>query len=178
MDTFLLVQLIGVVAINALSNSIGTLKTIFISKKYLKPAYVITFLDAIIFATALKQIASGNGFEFLIAFALGKVFGVYIADWIETRMALGILETEIFLNDKDRMIEVADVLRDKGYTVNTSISYGYKGMKRYKIEVILLRKEFSVLENVLKEYNIENPTMQVKDISNVRGKISVSSAES
>ncbi|MFF2531419.1 DUF5698 domain-containing protein [Brevibacillus sp. NPDC058079] len=176
MDLLLILELVGVVAINVLSNSIGTLKTIFISKKYLKPAYVITFLDAIIFATALKQITSGNGVEFLIAFAIGKVFGVYVADVIETRMALGILETEIFLNDKERMIDVADVLRDKGYTVNTSISYGYKGMKRYRIEVTLLRKEFSVLENVLNDFDIKDPTMQVKDISNVRGKISVSSA--
>ncbi|ADO59403.1 DUF5698 domain-containing protein [Paenibacillus polymyxa] len=177
MSTILILELLGVIAVNALSNSIGTLKTIFISKKYLKPAYVITFLDAIIFATALKQIASGNGVEFLIAFAIGKVIGVYLADVVENRLALGILETEIFLNDKDRMIEVADTLRDKGYTVNTFVSYGYKGVKRYKVDVTILRKEFPVLERILKEFNIENPTMQVKDISNIHGKITVSSVD-
>lgn len=174
METILLFELIGVVAINALSNCVGTLKTIFISKKYLKPAYIITFLDAVIFATALKQIASGNGVQFVVAYGVGKVIGVYIANMVEDRMALGILEAELFLNDKERMMSVADTLRDKGYCVNTSITYGYQGMKRYRIEVTLLRKELSILESTLKEFEIKDPTMQVKDISDVRGKITIS----
>lgn len=174
METYLLLELLGVVAINALSNCVGTLKTIFVSKRYLKPAFIITFLDALIFATALKQIASGNGFEFVIAFGVGKVIGVIVANMIEDRMALGILEAELFLNDKERMMGVADSLRDQGYCVNTSVTYGYKGMKRYRIEVTLLRKEFSILESTLKEFEIKDPTMQVKDISDVRGKITIS----
>lgn len=169
-------QLIVIVFINALSNCIGTLKTVFLAKKYLKPAYIVTFLDAVIFATVMKQIASQDGLWFILAFALGKVIGVYIAEEIESHIALGILEVDIFVSNKEKMKAVADLLREKGYAVNTHVSYGYKGMKRYEIEVTILRKEFPLLEQILKTY-FDNPTIKVKEVSKVKGKITVSSTQ-
>ncbi|WCK57009.1 hypothetical protein PP175_27860 (plasmid) [Aneurinibacillus sp. Ricciae_BoGa-3] len=175
MTTTLVLQLIGVVLINALSNTTGTLKTIFSTKRFIKPLYVVTFLDTIIFATAMKLLSNGNGMYFIIAFAMGKVIGAYVADIIETKMALGILEVDIFINNKQKMKCIADTIREKGYAANTSISYGKEGVKRYRIEVTLLRKEVPVLEQLLREYEYENPTLSIKEISKVTGKITLSS---
>lgn len=174
MDTALLLQLLGLVLINAVSNTVGTLKTIFSTKRFVKPLYVVTFIDAIIFATIMKQIASGNGLYFILAFAIGKVIGVYFADKLETRMALGILEIDFYLNNKQKMIDIADSLREMGYSVNTSIIYGNKGLKRYRIEVTMLRKEVPVLHAVLRKHDYEDPTLSVKEVSKVHGKISLS----
>jgi uncharacterized protein YebE (UPF0316 family) len=174
MDTALIVQLLGLVLINAVSNTVGTLKTIFSTKRFVKPLYVVTFIDAIIFASIMKQLASGNGIYYILAFGIGKVIGVYFADKIEARMALGILEVDFFLNNKEKMIDIADTLREIGYSVNTSITFGNKGTKRYRIEVTMLRKELPVLEAVFKKHNYENPTLSVKEVSNVKGKISLS----
>lgn len=174
MGTALLLQLIGLVLINAVSNTVGTLKTIFSTKRFVKPLYVVTFIDAIIFATIMKQIASGNGLYFILAFAIGKVIGVYFADKLETKMALGILEIDFYLNNKQKMIDIADSLREMGYSVNTSVIYGNKGLKRYRIEVTMLRKEVPVLHAVLRKHDYENPTLSVKEVSKVQGKISLS----
>lgn len=174
MDTALLLQLFGLVLINAVSNTVGTLKTIFSTKRFVKPLYVVTFIDAVIFATIMKQIASGNGLYFILAFAIGKVIGVYFADKLETKMALGILEIDFYLNNKQKMIDIADSLREMGYSVNTSIIYGNKGLKRYRIEVTMLRKEVPVLHAVLRKHDYEDPTLSVKEVSKVQGKISLS----
>lgn len=174
MDTSLIVQLLGLVLINALSNTIGTLKTIFSTKRFVKPLYIVTFIDAIIFASIMKQLTSGNGLYYLLAFAIGKVIGVYFADIIETRMALGILEVDVYLNNKSKMIAIADTLREMGYSVNTAITFGNKGIKRYRMEVTLLRKELPVLEAVFRKHHYETPTLSIKEVSNVKGKISLS----
>lgn len=174
MDTALIMQLLGLVLINAVSNTFGTLKTIFSTKRFIKPLYLVTFVDAIIFATIMKQIASGNGVYYILAFALGKVIGVYFADVVEGKMALGILEVNFYLNNKDKMVAIADTLREIGYSVNTVVAFGNQGVKRYRVEVTLLRKEVPVLEAVLSKHNYENPTLSIKEVAKVKGKISLS----
>lgn len=172
MDTNLILQLIGLVLINAISNTLGTL-TIFNTKRYMKPTYILTFLDAIIFATVMKQISSGDGIYFILAYAVGKLIGVYFADIIEKKMAFGILEIDFYLNDKEKMIQIADFLRDMGYSVNTTFTYGYGGAKRYRIEVTMLRKELPILEEVLRKFDYNEPTLSIKEVSKVKGKISL-----
>ena len=176
MEMSIILNLLGLIGITALSNAIGTLKTIFVSKKYLKPVYITTFLDSLIFGTIMKKITSGEDFYFIIAFAIGKVIGAWLGDLLDNKLALGILEIEIFLNHFDKMKDIADELRDLGYSTETSISFGYKGKKRYKINVTMLRKEVSVLREILSNYDYEDPTMKVKEVSNINGKMSISCA--
>ena len=49
---------------------------------------------------------------------LGKIYGSFLGNKLEDRLALGILEVDIFLNHKYKMIELAENLREEGYTVN------------------------------------------------------------
>ncbi|MCX7708674.1 MAG: hypothetical protein N2484_02375 [Clostridia bacterium] len=176
MSTELVLQLVMIVLINAVSNTLGTLKNIFSAKKFLKPLYIVTFIDAVIFATIMKQIASGNGVYFIVAFAVGKVLGAFIADFIECRIALGILEIDLFVTDKVKMKTIGDALRKKGYSVNTFITYGLKGSKRYKVEVNLLRKEFGEFKELLKKHDNINPTFTLKEINGINGKIKIGNA--
>jgi uncharacterized protein YebE (UPF0316 family) len=168
-------SLLGIILINAISNTLGTLKNIFTAKKFVKPLYIITFIDAIIFATVIKQVSnSSNGVYFITAYAIGKVLGAYIANKLEDKLALGISEVDIFVNNKDKMKQIADEIRDKGYTVNTYISYGKFGIKRYVIEVTILRKELYILKEILTKHGYEKPTLKIKEVNNYKGKISLS----
>lgn len=169
----MILNLLGIILINMISNTLGTLKTIFSTKKFLRPLYIVTFVDAIIFATIMKQIATGNGYYFIFAFALGKVLGALLGDFIDGKLALGILEVDVFVTNKQKMKDISDTLRNIGYSVNTYISYGALGLKRYKIEVAILRKEIPVLEKILDKHGYKNPTLKIKDINNVHGKITI-----
>lgn len=164
--------LVGVLLITAFTNVLATLKTILISKKIMNPVYILVFIDAMIFATVIAKMSSSEGIHFTIAYALGRTMGVFIGGKIEERLALGILEVDLFLNNKDKMIQIAEKLRKSGYTVNNFLARGINGEKRYKVEVVIKRKELKVLEEIMDTCGVHNPTLKIKNLNKVNGKIS------
>lgn len=166
-----ILTLLFLFTITSFTNILTTLKTIFLSKKIMNPVYILVFIDAIIFATVLTKITNSNSVHFIIAYAFGRMFGVFIGGKIEERLALGIIEIDLFLNNKNKMIEVAERLRQEGYTVNNFVARGMNGDVRHKIEIVMKRKEFKVLERILDEYGVTNPTLKIKNLSKIEGKI-------
>ncbi|MDU5083367.1 hypothetical protein ACF3M2_16615 [Tissierella carlieri] len=43
--------------------------------------------------------------------------------------------------------------------------------ERYKIEIVIKRKEFKLLEDIIEEFGVSNPTLKIKTLSKVHGKI-------
>lgn len=170
-----IISLMGLFLITSFTNILATLKTILISKKIMNPVYIVVFIDAIIFAATLTKVVGSTGIYFTMAYALGKTFGVFIGGKVEERLALGIIEVDLFLSNQQKMIQVAESLRDEGYTVNNFLARGINGERRYKIEVVLARKEYKNFEMILSEYDVTTPTLKIKDISKVDGKISTKS---
>ena len=171
MNTNILLALIGLFLITAFTNILATLKTILMAKKIMNPVYLLVFADAMIFATTISKVTNGDGIQFTIAYALGRTVGVYIGGIIEDRLALGILEVDLFLNDKEKVNQISKKLRDTGYTVNNFLVGGINEEKRYQIEVVIKRKEFKILESIIEEYGVINPTLKVKTLNKVDGKI-------
>lgn len=167
-----IITIIGLFLITTLTNVLATLKTILLAKNIMNPVYLLVFIDAVIFATVLGKVSSSEGINFVIAYALGKTVGVFIGGKIENSLALGILEVDIFLSNKEKMIEFAEKLRKEGYTVNNFLARGNNGDRRYKVEVVIKRKEFKVLTSIMNECGITNPTLKIKDLNKVEGKIS------
>ena len=172
MTTNVMLALIGLFLVTAFTNVLGTLKTILMSKKIMNPVYLLVFIDAMIFAKIVSQVTSSEGILFTVAYALGRTVGVYIGGKIEDRMALGILEVDLILSDKDKVEKIAKRLRQTGYTVNNFLVGGNNEEKRYQIEVIIKRKEFKILEDIIEEYGVINPTLKVKTLNKIDGKIS------
>ncbi len=171
LNTNIMIALFGLFLVTAFTNVLATLKTILMSKKIMNPVYLLVFADAMIFATTISKVASGDGIQFTIAYALGRTAGTYIGGKIEDRLALGILEVDIFLNNKDKVYQISKRLRETGYTVNNFIVGGNNEEKRFQIEVVIKRKEFKTLESIFEEFGVENPTLKVKTLNRVDGKI-------
>ncbi len=163
--------LVGLFLVTAFTNILATLKTILMSKKIMNPVYLLVFADAMIFATIVSKVTSSDGIQFTVAYALGRTAGVYIGGKIEDRLALGILEVDLFLSDKDKVMEIAKKLRETGYTVNNCLVGGNDEKKRYQIEVVIKRKEFKIFEDIIAQFDVINPTLKVKTLSKVDGKI-------
>lgn len=172
MTTNVMLALIGLFLITAFTNILATLKTILMSKKIMNPVYLLVFIDALIFAKTVSKVTSSDGMQFTLAYALGRTVGVFIGGKIEDRMALGILEVDLFLSDKDKVDEIAKRLRETGYTVNNFLVGGNNEEKRYQIEVIIKRREFKILEDIIEEFGVINPTLKVKTLNKIDGKIS------
>lgn len=167
----LFIELFLVVVVMTVSNAIGTLKTIFTAKKFFKPVYFMVFLDAIIFATVITRVTSGGEYLYILAFAVGKMLGVYVGGVIEEKIAIGLIEADILVSDKDMMIAISDHLREEGFSVNTMVTYGINGLKRYVIEVTAKRKDIASIKKVLESVGCNDPTMSIKEVSNVFGKV-------
>lgn len=169
----MIVTIVGLFLITAFTNILATLKSILLAKKIMNPVYFLVFADAIIFATVVGKVANSEGLHFGIAYALGKTLGVFIGNKIEEQLALGILEVDVFLNNKDKMVEIAEKLRAEGYTVNNFLARGNHGHIRYKIEVVIRRKEFKILQDIMDECGVTDPTLKIKKLNKVEGKITV-----
>jgi len=124
----------------------------------MNPVYIMVFMDAVIFAAVVSKVTSSEGVHFTISYALGRTLGVFIGNKIEDKLALGILEVDVFLSNKDKMIEIAGKLRNEGYTVNNYLARGNNEDRRYKIEVVIKRSEFKVLEDIMVKCGVNNPT--------------------
>ena len=171
----LILTLLSLFLITVFANVLATLKSILMAIKIMNPVYFLVFVDAIIFATVLGKVTSSKEINFVIVYALGKTLGTYIGSKIEEQMALGILEVDLFLNHKEKMIEVAERLREAGYTVNNYLARGNNGDRRYKLEVVIKRKEFTIFENIMEECGVPDPTLKIKNLNKVKGKITSTS---
>jgi uncharacterized protein YebE (UPF0316 family) len=162
--------IIGLFLITALTNILATLRTILTSKNIMNPVYILSFADAVIFAATISKVSSSDGLQYTIAYALGRTLGVYIGNKLEEKLALGILEVDVFISNKDKMIIVAEELRKEGYTVNNFLARGNNGERRYKIEVVIKRKEFKIQE-ILNDCGVNDPTLKIKSLNSITGKI-------
>ncbi len=165
-------ELLIIITIMAVANCLSTLKTIFVSKKFLQPVYLIVFVDAVIFAIVIsKVVATEQGLYYVFAFALGKSMGVFLGGIVESKAALGLLETSVYFNDKIKMSSIADQLRSAGYSVNTVVAFGFSGRKRYVVETTLKRRDLKSFSSFVESQNGKEPTMVVKEINNVYGNL-------
>lgn len=170
-------SLIGLFLITTITNVLATLKSMLISRRIMNLAYFLVFIDAMVFATVVNKVTSSKGIHFTIAYALGRTLGVFIGSKLEEKLAFGILEVDLFLSNKDKMIEVAEKLRLVGYTVNNFLARGNNEDKRYKVEVVIKRNEFKIFQDILDECGVSNPTLKVKNLSKVVGKITTTSTQ-
>lgn len=157
--------------LNILSNFIGTLKTIFVSKQMGKYTYVVVFLDALIYSMVLKSFTSSSGFYSIMAFCFGKVVGSVLADFIEGKLALGLIEVQVYLGDEKLISNVQETCRLAGLSVTTHEGISATGKPRYYLLIQLARKDMKKLRLILNDYGVSEPTMVISEIRSVSGKI-------
>jgi uncharacterized protein YebE (UPF0316 family) len=153
-----------------LSTALSTLRSIFIVKGISKPAYLITMVDSMLFMWGTKLVVSGDGFGFIIVFALGKLIGTWVGDMLEKKIAMGTLQVSINAKGK-KAIHMADAIREMGYTVNTRKVYGMNGNERFEVCFFVKRKEKEIVLNNLGLLGYKNLSMVITDVNSTDGKI-------
>lgn len=172
----MVLNLLIIFLLQVISTAINTLKTIFITKGISKPAYLMTFIDAVIFVWTMKMALDGEGFLFLVVYAFGKTLGAILGDIVEKKLAIGTLEVTISAKT-NKALDIADKLRDLGYTVNTRKVHGVHGNERYEVCVLLQRKEFKFIVDYLDRVGHVNLSMIVKEVKDVTGKINTTKTD-
>ncbi len=161
-------QLLIIFTLNAVSTSLGTLKAIFLSKQIIKPVYVTTFIDAVIFAYGFKLLAGSSGLLYVLVFALGRIAGVFIGNAIENKVAIGLVEITANKHPQEGKA-LADELRAQGYSVTTMMGYGVEGKSRLVLTITIPRRDLPEVKELLTTNG--NVNMSIKDVSSVAGKV-------
>lgn len=156
--------------LQVVSTATNTLKTLFLTKGITKPAYIMTFIDAMVFVLSMKLALDGEGFIFLIVYAFGKTLGAVLGDILEKKIAIGTLEITINIK-KEKAIAMADKLREIGYTVNTREVYGINGKERYEVWFIINRKDYNFVIKYLETLGFTELSMVINEVKNITGKI-------
>lgn len=163
-----ILNLLTIFLLNVFASCLKNLKTSFLAQKAIKPVYVTTFIDSLVFLYTLKLTTTSSGYGFIIAFATGTMFGVFLGNKIEKKLAYGLLEVDVYKHIIPGK-HLADTLRDEGYTVTTTIGYGMEGAERLMLKIILPRNRFAAFHNQLKEDG--NVNMSVKTVTQTYGKV-------
>lgn len=164
----IIINLLIIFGLNVFSTCMSNLKTSFLAQKAVKPVYLITFIDALVFVYAFRLIASSSGYGYILSFAVGRICGVFLANKIEKKMALGLLEINVYKHPGPGKI-MADTLRELGYSVTTTLGYGIEGKERLILTTILPRKHFPDFHKIMEQDGKVN--MSVKSITKTYGKI-------
>lgn len=156
--------------LNIMSSCIGTLKTIYVAKQAGKVTYIIIFFDAIIYSFVLKSFSS-NGFGAILAYVFGKLIGAFVADKIEKKFAIGINEVDLYVGSPEKMMELQEGLLQHGYSTTANVGLINGLTPRYSLNVQVSRKGMPDFLKLLKEFNVKNPTMTIRELKKVSGKI-------
>ena len=144
------------------------LRAIFINKQAIKSVYLTTFLDSIVCIYTFKLISASSGLAFILAFALGRIAGIFLGNLIDKRLAIGLLEITVYKHVAEGKL-FADQLRSEGYSVTTEMGYGIEGKNRLILIITVNRRDFPELKDLILKSGKVN--MSIKNVMEVYGKI-------
>lgn len=156
--------------LNTLSTAIGTLKSIFVAKQAGKITYFMVALDSAVYAIVLKSFST-SGVSAIIAYIVGHFIGAIIGNTIEKKVAIGLNDVTLYVGTKEKMLDIQNTLLENGYSTTASIGLQNEDTKRYSISVQLPRRQMKEFSSLLAKNGIENPTMVIREIKQVTGKI-------
>lgn len=170
LDYMSILYFILILLLNTLSTAIGILKSIFVAKQSGKIMYFMVLLDSAVYAIVLKSFSS-TGMMAIVAYVLGHFFGAIVGNNIEKKIAIGLNDVTLYVGTKEKMFELQNTLIENGYSTTASVGIQNEETKRYSLNIQLPRKNMKEFTELLAKNGLENPTMVIREIKKVTGKI-------
>jgi len=145
---------LGIFALRVADMTFDTLRMLFVVRGRKLVAWVLGFLQSVIFVIAITSVLSHldnplNVIGYAAGFATGNVVGM----WIEERLAIG--HVKISIVSQGRGAALAGVLRDSGFAVTEIPARGKDGMVSM-LSVSVLRKDVARVETIIREQDAES----------------------
>ena len=107
-----MVNYILLFSLTLLSSTMGNVKNILLIKGNKTTQYIITCIDALIYAFLLKSITSDNTIYAIVAFVFGKGFSITCTDIIMSKISKTVYLAHLY-ERKDKTEEIVDYLTIK-----------------------------------------------------------------
>ena len=149
---------------------VAVLKTVFMASKAEFATYITVAIDAVLYSLMVKSLTEQT-YLTVVLFVLGKLIGTYIANKLESRIAIGIYDIDLYVKDHDKQKELQNKLIEEGFSSTMNLGTITDNYVRWSNNVQLKRKDMNRFYEILEELNIKNPTMVVRQARKVTGKI-------
>lgn len=167
MDIILTGLLVGIARI--VDVSINTLKIKSMMRGNKLAASSLAFVEVFIY-----MLAAAKAFKYidnpiiLLFYCLGYAAGNYVGITLDEKLSNGTYFV-LLIGDKDEdLIELADILRDKGFGVTTDKGYGLNGNPKLQIKTIVEKKKLQELQSLVSEFSSKNIFMTLFEVKDAR----------
>lgn len=165
-----LLSLILFFVITVINQEVGTLKSIFVANKAGFLTYITVAIDAFLYSFLVKSLTEQT-YLTIIIFILGRIIGTYLGNLIESKIAVGIYDIEIYLKDHETQKILQEKLLENGFSSTMNIGTITNNDVRWSNNVQIKRKNMADFYKILEEIGIDKPTMVVRQAKKVHGKI-------
>jgi len=119
--------------------SMGTFRTIMVTRGRSRQAALIGFIEITIWLVAVSQVIRNvNNVLNVICYSGGFAMGTFLGIWIEEKLALGYVNIRIISMNKGE--EIASILRREGYGITRFKGEGQNGPVHLLYIIALRRK--------------------------------------
>ena len=145
--------------------SLGTLRLKAVIRGRKGIAFMLAFAEVVIYT-----LAAANAYKYisniavLLMFSFGYASGNYIGIILDEKMSKSSVMA-IIITDHDEW-QLADILREKGYGVTTSKSYGLNGIQKAQLKLIVPKEKLRDVQNIVSNYD-ESAYMVEVDVTGV-----------
>jgi uncharacterized protein YebE (UPF0316 family) len=137
----------GIFILRVVNNAVGTIRLVVLTRDSRMLAFVLGFLESIIFAVTLGPVVTNLGDTInLIAYALGFSVGGWVGQIIEARFVSSFVTVNIISTEKGHDIALA--LRGGGFGVTETVGEGTGGFVAVLRSVVSRQQVPKVLRSV------------------------------
>lgn len=150
-------------SLTLLSSTMGNVKNILLIKGNKTTQYIITCIDALIYAFLLKSITSDNTIYAVLAFVCGKGFSITLTDIIMSKISKTVYLAHLY-EKKAETEKIIDYLTVKNISF-TIFEGDYVNGTRYMLTMHLNKQQVNDLKHYLSEdLKIQNITMDISEV--------------
>lgn len=150
-------------SLTLLSSTMGNVKNILLIKGNKTTQYIITCIDALIYAFLLKSITSDNTIYAILAFVCGKGFSITLTDIIMSKISKTVYLAHLY-EKKAETEKIIDYLTIKNISF-TIFEGDYVNGTRYMLTIHLNKQQVNDLKHYLSEdLKIQNITMDISEV--------------
>lgn len=156
--------------ITTINQIVSTLRSIFVANKAGFMAYLMVGFDALLYTFLVKSLTQQTAVTITI-FVLGRIIGTYIGNMIESKIAIGIYEVEVYVKDHERQKLLQSKLLENDFSSTMNLGTITDNNVRWSNNIHIKRKDMNKLYEIFDEIGLEDPTMVVRPAKKVTGKI-------
>lgn len=158
-----MVNYILLFSLTLLSSTMGNVKNILLIKGNKTTQYIITCIDALIYAFLLKSITSDNTIYAVLAFVCGKGLSITLTDTIMSKISKTVYLAHLY-EKKAETEKIIDYLTVKNISF-TIFEGDYVNGTRYMFTMHLNKQQVNDLKHYLNEdLKIQNITMDISEV--------------